>query len=169
MRSHIARALTATLALWLPLVAEAQTTATAPPAGTLTIERVEQGLVFAPDVRATELNGDTATLAGGHIGWMTDRTWLMGAGGYWLANQDDGPIGGRRGGIIDADTEILVREYFFVAEPQAGVVLHFARWAQLDLGVAYRFAAGAGRLDDELSGASASIPIQFGGTSREKP
>jgi hypothetical protein len=48
MRSHIARALTATLALWLPLVAEAQTTATAPPAGTLTIERVEQGLSSRP-------------------------------------------------------------------------------------------------------------------------
>jgi hypothetical protein len=229
MRSHITLVLQAALALSLPLVAEAQTTATAPPAGTLTIERVEQGLVFAPDVRVTEVNGETATLAGGYIGWMTDRTWLVGAGGYWLANQDDdlkmayggmvvewlgrsserigfglkglvgggratlgstvgeyfggdfqpphavnwsrhrGPLGGRSGGIIGADTEILVREYFFVAEPQAGVVLHFARWARLDLGVGYRFAAGAGRLDDELSGASASIAIQFGGTSRQKP
>jgi hypothetical protein len=169
MLSHIALASAAAVALSLPLVANAQTTATAPPAGTLTIERVEQGLVVATDVRVTDVNGDTATLAGGYVGWMTDRTWLVGAGGYWLANQDDGPIGGRRGGIIDADTEILVREYFFVAEPQAGVVLHFASWARLELGVGYRFAAGAGRLDDELSGASASIAIQFGGTSRQKP
>jgi hypothetical protein len=229
MLSHIALASAAAVALSLPLVANAQTTATAPPAGTLTIERVDQGLVVATDVRVTDVNGDTATLAGGYFGWMTDRTWLVGAGGYWLANQDDlkmayggmvvewlgrsserigfglkglvgggratlgstvgesfgadiqplhavnwnrhrGPIGGgRSGGIIDADTEILVREYFFVAEPQAGVVLHFASWARLELGVGYRFAAGAGRLDDELSGASASIAIQFGGTSRQKP
>ena len=45
--------------------------------------------MFAPDARVTEVNGETATLAGGYVGWMTDRTWLVGAGGYWLANQDD--------------------------------------------------------------------------------
>ena len=58
-------------------------------AGQLTIERVEHGFVFAPDARVTEVNGETAALVGGYAGWMTDRTWMVGAGGYWLANQDD--------------------------------------------------------------------------------
>lgn len=227
MRSHIALAIAAGLAASSPLVAAGQAPG-APPPGTMIVERVEQGFVYAPDVRITEVDDRTAALAGGYVGWMTDRAWLVGAGGYWLANRDDdlemayggmlvqwlgrsderigfgvrGLVGGGRatlgstvgeyfggdvrtphaadwnrhrgeirGGraIIDADTELLVREYFFVAEPQASVVLHFTRWMRLDMGIGYRFAAGAGRLDDELSGASASVAIQFGGKSREKP
>ena len=217
-----------------PLASPGQT-AIAPP-GQLTIERVEQGFVFAPDARVTEVNGETATLAGGYVGWMTDRTWLVGAGGYWLANQDDdlkmtyggmvveylarsqqrigfgvgGLVGGGRatlgstvgeyfgvdgeigrfggdprhdqaarmvrggpsrhpGGAlpISADTEILVREYFFVVEPQASVIWHFTRWARLDLGVGYRLTAGAGSLDEDMRGPSASIAVQFGGGSRK--
>lgn len=211
----------------------AQTAPTAPP-GQLTIERVEQGFVFAPDARITEVNGRTATLAGGYAGWMTDRTWLVGAGGYWLANQDDdltmayggmvveylarseerigfgirGLVGGgqatlgstvgeyfgvgdgidlpvrdpRHGGAsrmlrgghgnredgfpIAADRQILVRESFFVFEPQASVIWHVTRWARLDLGVGYRLTAGAGSLDEDLRGPSASIAIQFGGGKR---
>jgi len=199
--------------------------------GQITIERVEQGLVFAPDARITEVNGETAALAGGYVGWMTDRTWVVGAGGYWLANQDDdlkmayggmvveylvrsqerigfgvrGLVGGGRAtlgstvgeyfGVTDAslsrgdgrqgqashmlrqdrggrfpvtaDTELLVREYFFVVEPQASVIVHFTRWARLDLGVGYRLTAGAGPLDDELRGPSASVAVQFGGRSRK--
>ena len=167
---------------------------------------------------------------------MTDRTWLVGAGGYWLANQDDdlkmayggmvveylarsqerigfgvrglvgggratlgstvgeyfgvdGDIGlpggdprhdhaarmvrggrGRHGGgsfPIAADTAILVRESFFVVEPQASVIWHITRWARLDLGVGYRLTAGAGTLDEDLRGPSASMAVQFGGGSRK--
>ena len=209
----------------------AQTPAPPSPPGQLTIERVEQGFVFAPDARVTEVNGEAATLAGGYAGWMTDRTWVVGAGGYWLANHDDdlkmayggmvveylarsqerigfgvrslvgggratlgstvgeyfgvdGDIGrpardprhvashmlggGHRGAPfpITADTEILVREYFFVVEPQASVIWHFTRWARLDLGVGYRLTAGAGALDEHLRGPSASVAVQFGGGSR---
>ena len=199
--------------------------------GQLSIERVEQGFVFAPDARITEVNGEAATLAGGYVGWMTDRTWLVGAGGYWLANQDTdlkmayggivlqylarsqerigfgvrGLVGGGRATLgstvgeyfgeadawvragdgrhgqasrmlrpdrggrvpITADTEILVREYFFVVEPQASVIWHFTRWARLDLGVGYRVTAGAGPLDEDLRGPSASVAVQFGGRSRK--
>ena len=214
-----------------PLASSTQATTVAQP-GQLTIERVEHGFVFAPDARVTEVNGETAALAGGYIGWMTDRTWLVGAGGYWLANQDDdlkmayggmvveylarsqerigfgvrGLIGGGRATLgstigeyfgvdgdiglpgrnplhnhaarmvrggrgqhgggslpIAADTEILVREYFFVVEPQASVIWHITRWARLDLGVGYRLTAGAGPLDEDLRGPSASVAVQFGG------
>jgi hypothetical protein len=68
---------------------------------------------------------------------------------------------------IDADTPLLVREYFFVVEPQASVVWHFARWARLDVGVGYRLTSGAGALDEDLRGASASVAVQFGGASRK--
>jgi hypothetical protein len=229
MSHHITLALAATVVVGLSLPATAQT---APPPGTMIVERVESGFAFAPDVRITEVNGETSTLVGGYAGWMTDRTWLVGGGGYWLANQDDdlemaygglvvewlgrsterigfgvrGLVGGGgatlgstvgdyfdvddvdlphvsprfrpanywiRGGHggspINVDTQLLVHEYFFVAEPQANLILHFSRWARLDVGVGYRFTAGAGPLDDELSGASASIAIQFGGASRKKP
>jgi hypothetical protein len=205
-------------------------------AGQLSIERVEQGFVFAPDARITEVNGETAALAGGYVGWMTDRTWLVGAGGYWLANQDDdlkmayggmvleylarshqrigfgvrgligagsatlgstvgeyfgvdgdlglpghdprnqpaarmmhGGRGPGRGGSfpIPGNTAILVHESFFVVEPQASVIWHFTRLARLDLGVGYRLTAGAGALDEDLRGPSASIAVQFGGSSRK--
>lgn len=205
-------------------------TSPAAPSGQLTIERVEQGFVVAPDARITEVDGRTVTLAGGYAGWMTDRTWLVGAGGYWLANHDDdlkmaygglvveylarsqerigfgvrGLVGGgsatlgatvgesfgvdangmpvrdpRHGGAwrmvrgarggpfpVTGDTQILVREYFFVVEPQGSVIWHFTRWARLDLGVGYRLTAGAGSLDEDLRGPSASVAIQFGGGSR---
>ena len=211
--------------------ATAQQPATPPAPGTMTVERVEEGFAWAPDVRVTEVNDRTATLIGGYAGWMTDRTWLIGGGGYWLANQDDdlemaygglvvewlgrgtdrigfgmrGLVGGGSATIgstigdyfgapppgslqhtrprnirdwghgghswltVDPDTPLLVHEYFFVAEPQASFILHFTRWARLDLGVGYRFTAGAGPIDDELSGVSASIAVQFGGGSRKQP
>lgn len=231
MNRNLISALATAVTLGVPLPALAQA-ARAPQPGTMIVERIEQGFAFAPDVRITEVNGQTATLIGGYGGWMTDRTWLVGAGGYWLANRADdlemaygglvaewlarsderigfgirGLVGGGgatigttfgdyfgvrdidvprgdprfrhanqwvRGGrgvaSIDADTVLLVREYFFVAEPQANVIIHFTRWARLNLGAGYRFTAGAGPLDDELSGASASIAIQFGGASRKRP
>ena len=225
MRVIIPLGLTLTFVLSLPRGGDAQTPPGISPAGTMTIERVEQGIVYAPDVRITEVDDRTATLIGGYVGWMTDRTWLVGGGGYWLANQDDdlemayggmvaewlgrneerigfgirGLVGGgyatvgstvgeyfggdiaatggwnrhrggvRGGGLIDAGTPLLVSEYFFVAEPQASAVVQFARWARLSVGVGYRFTAGAGPLDDELSGASASIAIHFGAGARARP
>jgi len=63
---------------------------TAGPAGAgLQVQRLESGVVVAPDVVLTEVNGQQATLAGGYIGWLTDRTLLVGAAGYVLANRDD--------------------------------------------------------------------------------
>ena len=55
----------------------------------LVVEQVQSGWVFTPDVRAADLHGDAAALAGGYIGRMTDRRWVFGAGGYFLANRDD--------------------------------------------------------------------------------
>jgi len=59
------------------------------PVGALQIEKIESGFVIAPDAKFTEIDGRFATLAGAYGGWLTDRTLLVGAGAYWLANRDD--------------------------------------------------------------------------------
>ena len=55
----------------------------------LEIKELEDGFVVAPDVRFSQVNDRTATLAGVYGGWLTDRTLLVGGGAYWLTNRDD--------------------------------------------------------------------------------
>jgi hypothetical protein len=70
-----------------PAAAQTTTTQGTPAtAGPLSIERIPSGWVVAPDVAFTQVNDDFATLAGIYGGWLQDRTFLVGAGGYWLAN-----------------------------------------------------------------------------------
>jgi hypothetical protein len=61
----------------------------APSTSRLVVEQIHSGWIFAPDVRAADLGGETGALAGGYIGHITDRTWVFGAGGYVLTNRDD--------------------------------------------------------------------------------
>jgi hypothetical protein len=66
-------------------------TRTPPPAssGPLVVERVKSGWLIVPDVKITDVNGETSTLAGAYGGWITDNTFLVGGGGYWLTNRSD--------------------------------------------------------------------------------
>ena len=52
----------------------------------VTVERIQNGFVFAPDNRFTEVDGRYGNLLGGYAGWMMDRTLFVGVGGYWLTN-----------------------------------------------------------------------------------
>jgi hypothetical protein len=62
----------------------------APPASpTLIVEEIQNGWLLSPDMRATDLNGKTGALAGGYLGRMTDRSWVIGVGGYVLTNRED--------------------------------------------------------------------------------
>lgn len=71
----------------IPMRARAQSSPSqAPP---LQVEPIESGFVIAPDARFTEVNDQFATLAGVYGGWLTDRTLLVGAGAYWLANREN--------------------------------------------------------------------------------
>lgn len=82
----------AALALLVSSAANAQTTPAAGDVSTpsqLIVEKIENGWLFAPDVRVTDLDGRTGTLAGGYVGRITDRTLTFGGGGYWLTNRDD--------------------------------------------------------------------------------
>lgn len=56
----------------------------------LIVERIRNGFVIAPDVKVTEVDNRFATLAGGYAGWVNDDTLMIGGGGYWLANREDG-------------------------------------------------------------------------------
>lgn len=56
----------------------------------LIVERIRNGFVIAPDVKVTEVDDRFATLTGGYAGWVNDDTLLIGGGGYWLANREDG-------------------------------------------------------------------------------
>ena len=55
----------------------------------LIVEKIQKGWLIAPDVRGADLDGRAGSLAGGYAGRITDRTWVIGGGGYWLTNRDD--------------------------------------------------------------------------------
>src|SRR6266699_1564242 len=57
-----------------------------PAAGPMKIERVRSGVLVAPDFKVTRFDGRTSELLGGYGGWLSDKTFFVGAGGYWLAH-----------------------------------------------------------------------------------
>lgn len=79
----------AVLAAAVPTVADAQSDPAQASSSGLQISQVRSGLVAAPDLRVTEVNGKQATLAGGYLGWLTDKRLLVGGAGYVLANRTD--------------------------------------------------------------------------------
>ena len=80
-------ALAAASATAMPMAVAAQETAAPePPRAPLLVERVPEGMVVAPDVRITGIDGRTVGVAGGYAGWMTDRSLLVGGGAYWVAS-----------------------------------------------------------------------------------
>lgn len=72
-----------------PALAQTTSPAPAPQAQSPLIQPLQSGFVIAPDAKFTEVNDRRATLVGGYLGWLTDRTFFLGAGGYVLANRDD--------------------------------------------------------------------------------
>lgn len=52
------------------------------------VEPIENGLVLAPEVKWTRVNGRDATLVGGYGGILLDRSLFIGAAGYGLVNGD---------------------------------------------------------------------------------
>jgi len=55
----------------------------------LLVEKIETSWLVAPDVRGADFDGRAGTLAGGYVGRITDRSFVFGAGGYWLTNRAD--------------------------------------------------------------------------------
>ena len=57
-----------------------------PQQGPLVLEPVTGGLVIAPDVKVTRLDGDTRALVGVYGGWVFDSGLLVGGGLYGEAD-----------------------------------------------------------------------------------
>ena len=68
-------------------------------------------------------------------------------------------FGGRR---FLPSTTLRFREEFFVAEPQASLVLDVTDWFRVRLGAGYRLIGLAGQFEDRLRGYTASIGVQLG-------
>lgn len=86
--------ITCALLLLLPIGAAAQTDEDAPAAmqppasqGPMIVERIHSGVLFAPEVKATLFDKKVSGLVGGSIGWVTDETFFIGGGGYWMPSR----------------------------------------------------------------------------------
>ena len=73
----------------VPLLAAAQSGGTPMPLsqGPMTVERMHSGFLVAPDFKFTEVDHRSSALVGGYAGWVSDDTFFIGAGGYWLASE----------------------------------------------------------------------------------
>jgi hypothetical protein len=81
--------LAASLAL-TPTAVAAQDAPAPPGPSSLVVQQVEHGWLAAPDIKFARVNGRDAAIVGAYGGWVTDRTFLVGGGAYWLANGHDG-------------------------------------------------------------------------------
>lgn len=84
----------------LPHRAAAQQASTSQAGGPMTVERVENGFVIAPDFKYTQFDKSSATLAGVSGGWVYDHTLLFGAAGYWQTNHTSGPKMSYGGAVV---------------------------------------------------------------------
>jgi hypothetical protein len=129
--------------------------------------------------------------AGGY--WLADRSRNrnLGYGGLvlgWFMGADravgfgaKGLIGGGRATLtsdvtilqpqlrgqprVPVTTTVRFRDDFFVAEPEADVLVHLSEHFKLTGGVGYRFINGARRADERIRGVTGSVALQIGGGS----
>lgn len=127
----------AALVAVLPASSRAQSNTTPATSSGLQITQMQSGLVVAPDVRFTQVNDKQATLAGGYLGWLTDKRLLIGGAGYVLANRNDDFQMQYGGG--------LVRWTFFADRPVAISTGVFAGFGTATLSRPYGDVFGAPR------------------------
>ena len=69
--------------------------------GRLTVERIRSGLLVAPDLKLTSIDGGSGAVAGLYGGFITDRRLLVGAGAYWLTGGPAGVDMAYGGGLVE--------------------------------------------------------------------
>ena len=182
------------------------------PGRVVEVTDAEDGGVFAPDVKFTEVNHEFATLVGAYGGYVFAGQIMFGGGGYWQANSTNGlriAYGGPviewralRGRTIGLNLHALVGggttysdyyngyygyghgvyvdprggnghgvavvppgygypyynyDAFFIADPEAQLVIHFGSSVRLQGSVGYRATSTS-----SLNGATGGISIQIG-------
>jgi hypothetical protein len=66
-----------------------------------------------------------------------------------------------RDAAIRHDTRLTFRDNFFIAEPQATVLLKLADWIRLDAGIGYRVIGYSDLMDDRLKGLSGTVALRL--------
>jgi hypothetical protein len=181
------------------------------PGSVVEVTDAEDGAVFAPDVKFTEVNHEFATLVGAYAGYVFGGEVMFGGGGYWQANATNGlhiAYGGPvvewralRGRIIGLNLHALVGggtvysdyhdgyygdgvyvdprgrngrvvvvppgyaygspyhyyDAFFIADPEAQLVIHFGSSVRLQGSVGYRATSTS-----SLNGVTGGISVQIG-------
>jgi len=78
--------------LALPIAAGAQDASAEQQAprtqGPMTVERVKSGFLVTPEVKITTFDHKTSELLGADGGWLADKMFFIGGGGYWMLNQN---------------------------------------------------------------------------------
>jgi len=109
MRAALAAAL---LVASLPLAASAQDAidpsldAAQPPPqapvnqGPMIVERLHSGFMLVPEVKATEFDKKTSGLIGGSAGWVSEETFFIGGGGYWMPTSHSNDRRLAYGGVV---------------------------------------------------------------------
>ena len=82
-------------ALSWPIAAAAQSSDPAPPPpgtvsqGPMAIQSIKSGFLAAPEFKVTDFDNRVSELVGFYAGWLTDQTFFIGGGAYFLANRDN--------------------------------------------------------------------------------
>jgi len=181
------------------------------PGSVVAVSNAEDGGVFAPDVKFTEVNHEFATLVGAYGGYVFGGQIMFGGGGYWQANSSNGlhmayggpvvewralrgrTIGFNLHALVGGGTEYSEYHYgyygyggpyvdprdrngrdvyvpppaygypyhaydaFFVADPEAQLVIHFGSSVRVQGSVGYRATS-----ESRLNGATGGISVQIG-------
>ena len=184
------------------------------PGSVVEVSNAEDGGVFAPDVKFTEVNHEFATLIGAYGGYVFGGQLMFGGGGYWQANSSNGvhiayggpvvewralrgrTIGFNLHALVGGGTEYTDDHYgyygygggpyvdprdrnghdvrvpppayaypypyhyydaFFVADPEAQLVIHFGSSVRLQGSVGYRATS-----ESRLNGVTGGVSVQIG-------
>lgn len=159
---------------------------------TLISGEITSGGYGGPVVKLSGVNNELGLFMGGRGGWIVNHAFIVGGGGYGLANDifvsskklNFGYGGLELGYVFLSDSLIhftlhsligfggvsfqddpATADEVFVLEPEATVVLNITRFFRIAAGVSYRLVTGvtnSGVSDASLSGLSGLLVFKFG-------
>ena len=146
----------------------------------------KSGFYGAPAFKITFVNSELAVLLGGHGAWIVNKTFSLGMGGYWLA-EDVGNLSMTYGGLElgyvlfpdrllhPAFTALFAtgnaslgssNDVFFAIEPNVNLEVNVTTWFKANIGASYRFVMGVDGLtginNRDLGGPAVGIILKFG-------